>query len=65
MLPIKSISGIIGIGENVEYSEYSCNDCGIKKLHLQNNKYTSESSSFFKTSNSLIDVKLSENICSS
>ncbi|KAB2838638.1 MAG: hypothetical protein F9K45_11080, partial [Melioribacteraceae bacterium] len=30
MLPIKSISGIIGIGEKVKYSEYSCNECNIK-----------------------------------
>lgn len=30
MIPIKSISGIIGIGEKVKYSEYSCNECNIK-----------------------------------
>lgn len=30
MTPIKSISGIIGIGEQVEYKEYLCNTCGIK-----------------------------------
>lgn len=30
MIPIKSISGIIGVGEKVKYSEYSCNDCNIK-----------------------------------
>lgn len=30
MTPIKSISGIIGVGEKVKYSEYSCNDCNIK-----------------------------------
>ncbi|KAF0152361.1 MAG: Vitamin B12 dependent methionine synthase activation domain protein [Ignavibacteria bacterium] len=30
MSPIKSISGIIGIGENVKYLEYSCNECNIK-----------------------------------
>ncbi len=30
MLPIKSVSGIIGIGEKVKYSEYSCNECNIK-----------------------------------
>lgn len=30
MMPIKSISGIIGIGEKVKYSEYSCSDCNIK-----------------------------------
>jgi len=30
MIPIKSISGIIGAGEKVKYSEYSCSDCNIK-----------------------------------
>ena len=30
MTPIKSISGIIGVGEKVKYSEYSCIDCNIK-----------------------------------
>jgi len=30
MLPIKSISGIFGIGVKVKYLEYSCNDCNIK-----------------------------------
>lgn len=30
MTPIKSISGIIGIGENVKYSQYHCNECKIK-----------------------------------
>jgi len=30
MIPIKSISGIIGIGKEVKYSEYICERCGIK-----------------------------------
>lgn len=30
MTPIKSISGVIGIGTEVKYSEYICDRCGIK-----------------------------------
>jgi hypothetical protein len=30
MTPIKSISGIIGLGKDVEYKEYLCDHCGIK-----------------------------------
>ena len=30
MVPIKSVSGIIGIGKNVRYKEYMCDSCGIK-----------------------------------
>lgn len=30
MLPIKSISGIIGIGKNAKYNDYLCDVCGIK-----------------------------------
>jgi hypothetical protein len=30
MLPVKSVSGIIGIGKNVKYSKYSCDTCGVK-----------------------------------
>lgn len=30
MNPIKSISGIIGLGKDVEYKEYLCDRCGIK-----------------------------------
>jgi hypothetical protein len=30
MTPIKSISGIIGVGEKVKYSEYSCSVCNMK-----------------------------------
>lgn len=30
MIPIKSISGIIGIGRNVKWKEYLCDKCGVK-----------------------------------
>jgi hypothetical protein len=30
MIPIKSISGIIGVGKNVEYRPYFCDTCGRK-----------------------------------
>ncbi len=30
MQPIKSVSGIIGIGTNVKYREYTCDKCGVK-----------------------------------
>ncbi len=30
MLPVKSVSGIIGIGKNVRYSKYNCNRCAVK-----------------------------------
>ncbi|MCB9208667.1 MAG: hypothetical protein H6609_04750 [Ignavibacteriales bacterium] len=30
MTPIKSVSGIIGIGKEAEYKEYLCDRCGIK-----------------------------------
>ena len=30
MIPIKSISGIIGIGKNVKRQDYLCNTCGVK-----------------------------------
>ncbi|MBK7106515.1 MAG: hypothetical protein IPH62_14645 [Ignavibacteriae bacterium] len=42
MNPIKSISGIIGIGKNVKYREYFCERCGIKdctqRVYLQRKK---------------------------
>lgn len=42
MNPIKSISGIIGIGKNVKYREYFCDRCGIKdctqRVYLQRKK---------------------------
>jgi hypothetical protein len=30
MIPIKSISGMIGVGKNVEYQQYFCDTCGRK-----------------------------------
>lgn len=30
MIPIKSISGIIGIGKNAKWKEYQCDRCGVK-----------------------------------
>jgi hypothetical protein len=30
MIPIKSISGVVGLGSKVKYSEYLCDKCGIK-----------------------------------
>lgn len=30
MIPIKSISGVIGLGSEVNYAEYICDRCGIK-----------------------------------
>ncbi|MHB8579979.1 MAG: vitamin B12 dependent-methionine synthase activation domain-containing protein [Ignavibacteriaceae bacterium] len=45
MLPVKSISGIIGIGSNVKYSKYFCDKCGVKDCTYRtyrlsaNNKY--------------------------
>ncbi|MCB0748019.1 MAG: hypothetical protein KDC90_11210 [Ignavibacteriae bacterium] len=42
MTPIKSISGVIGIGENVKYAEYICDRCGVKdcthRVYLQSKK---------------------------
>jgi hypothetical protein len=31
MLPIKSISGVVGIGKAVKWKEYICDSCGIKE----------------------------------
>ena len=30
MIPIKSISGIIGVGKNAKYNDYLCDVCGVK-----------------------------------
>ena len=30
MIPIKSVSGVIGIGHNVRKREYTCNHCGLR-----------------------------------
>lgn len=40
MLPVKSISGIIGLGKDVRYNEYLCDRCGIQdcthRIYLMN-----------------------------
>jgi hypothetical protein len=33
MIPIKSVSGIIGIGENVERKNYPCEICNMKDCY--------------------------------
>ncbi len=43
MYPIKSVSGIIGIGQNVRFSEYTCNfcnrtDCVLRNVQLHSSK---------------------------
>jgi hypothetical protein len=38
MTPIKSISGIIGIGQNVKMNEYNCNHCGVKDCTYRSKK---------------------------
>jgi hypothetical protein len=38
MNPVKSVSGIIGIGRNVRFTPYQCNICGDKKCIYRNRK---------------------------
>jgi cobalamin-dependent methionine synthase I len=38
MQPIKSISGIIGIGEGVKFKHYSCNHCSITGCKFRGRK---------------------------
>lgn len=38
MIPVKSISGIIGIGKDVRYNEYTCNLCDDKQCLYRNRK---------------------------
>lgn len=38
MLPIKSVSGIIGIGTDVRYQQYSCNICSMKMCYKRKKK---------------------------
>jgi hypothetical protein len=38
MVPIKSISGIIGIGENVKFNQYTCNLCDSKNCRYRNSR---------------------------
>jgi len=42
MDPIKSISGIIGIGEGVKYNPYTCNLCDLKDCTYRNIKEKKE-----------------------
>jgi hypothetical protein len=43
MQPIKSVSGIIGIGEKVRFNKYTCNLCDQQNCLYRNSKYRSES----------------------
>ncbi len=36
MIPIKSVSGVIGIGRDVSHKEYACNLCGYKNCYKRN-----------------------------
>jgi len=38
MNPVKSVSGVIGIGSNVRFSEYKCKLCGDKNCIYRNKK---------------------------
>ena len=38
MLPAKSVSGIIGIGQSVRYNQYGCNLCDLKNCLYRNLK---------------------------
>ena len=38
MIPIKSVSGVIGIGENVRKLDYSCRLCTMEKCFRRRNK---------------------------
>ncbi len=38
MLPIKSVSGVIGIGKNVKRMEYSCQICNKKDCYMRRTK---------------------------
>jgi hypothetical protein len=40
MQPIKSVSGIIGIGEKVRFNQYTCNLCDQKNCIYRNSKYS-------------------------
>ena len=38
MLPIKSVSGVIGLGENVRKLEYTCGLCSYEKCYRRKQK---------------------------
>ena len=45
MLPIKSVSGVVGIGESVEWKDYICDRCGMKDCtHRANRMWSSKAS---------------------
>lgn len=46
MDPIKSVSGIIGIGGNVRFNPYTCNLCDIKNCIYRNAREKNQKSSF-------------------
>ena len=39
MHPVKSVSGIVGIGSTVELTPYSCHSCGLQTCYKRNEKY--------------------------
>lgn len=43
MIPSKSISGIIGCGQNVKYSQYKCQMCGLENCIYRKLKYKDKS----------------------
>lgn len=43
MIPIKSVSGVIGIGHQVQYLEYTCGLCEMQKCYKNRAKYTKKS----------------------
>lgn len=38
MYPVKSVSGLVGIGENIKFMPYSCEICGLKTCYKKKNK---------------------------
>jgi cobalamin-dependent methionine synthase I len=40
MAPIKSVSGIIGLGNHVSYREYDCDACQVKHCAARNHRIT-------------------------
>lgn len=54
MHPVKSISGIIGLGETVRYEETGCLKCNSKNcLYRKKESHTKENRNFFKQNNSI------------
>lgn len=40
MHPVKSVSGIVGIGSTVELTPYSCNSCGLQTCYKRKKKHS-------------------------